>query len=297
MNIGQEIEILQQIVLEDTYSRTNIRKRIKKEVLDIYPQAVERAVELITEYVRGKYYPSKEIRLKQLLTGNMSYEEIALEIFTAVLPEKEPTRIQNIAALIGVKLDYDNVFDGIKTASELLAVIRSTGLYDIYRAGTFGIYMTIRSNHGLSKETLEYLDRAVYLPPMICKPKEWDSNYGAGHITIEQTLLLGRDSHHNEYQNYDAINTLQDIALELDPYVLGIKEYTKKDLSVRAQRQFNQQAVISKKIYNYYKDFPFYFVWKYDKRGRMYSQGYHINIQSYAYKKSLINLAKKELIV
>ena len=40
----------------------------------------------------------------------------------------------------------------------------------------------------------------------------------------------------------------------------------------------------------------FYFTWKYDKRGRIYSQGYHVNIQSTSFKKSLINLHNKLVV-
>lgn len=38
----------------------------------------------------------------------------------------------------------------------------------------------------------------------------------------------------------------------------------------------------------------FYFGWKYDKRGRSYSQGYHVNPQGNSYRKAMLNYSNKE---
>ena len=44
------------------------------------------------------------------------------------------------------------------------------------------------------------------------------------------------------------------------------------------------------------EDNPFYLTHKIDKRGRIYSQGYAINVQGNSYQKSLIDLVKKDYI-
>jgi len=40
----------------------------------------------------------------------------------------------------------------------------------------------------------------------------------------------------------------------------------------------------------------FYLTNKVDKRGRIYSQGYHINTQGTSFKKAMIDLAHEELV-
>jgi len=40
----------------------------------------------------------------------------------------------------------------------------------------------------------------------------------------------------------------------------------------------------------------FYFVWRYDSRGRSYSSGYDLNLQSDEYGKALLSLHNKEAI-
>jgi DNA-directed RNA polymerase len=55
-------------------------------------------------------------------------------------------------------------------------------------------------------------------------------------------------------------------------------------------------AINSRKTYEKYSDKEFYFIVQFDKRGRMYTHGYHITNQGSGYKKALVNFSKKQLI-
>ena len=91
--------------------------------------------------------------------------------------------------------------------------------------------------------------------------------------------------------------------LSLDTHVLQQQEQlapAKKYIKDPARRQRNFEAMreASKIVY---KDIlehgnEFYFCWKFDTRGRMYNQGYHVTIQGNEYKKALIDLAEKHII-
>ena len=61
---------------------------------------------------------------------------------------------------------------------------------------------------------------------------------------------------------------------------------------------FKKLVKDSEKVYDYLlsNNNTFYFVWRYDARGRMYSQGYHVNIQSNAYRKAMLDFKDKTLI-
>ena len=50
------------------------------------------------------------------------------------------------------------------------------------------------------------------------------------------------------------------------------------------------------KVIDQYLGENFYFVWRYDSRGRSYSSGYDLNLQSNEYGKALLSMHKKELI-
>ena len=61
---------------------------------------------------------------------------------------------------------------------------------------------------------------------------------------------------------------------------------------------FLRLIISSRKVYQELLSYgnSFYLNWRFDKRGRMYSQGHEVNIQSTSYKKALINLTKREII-
>ena len=51
MDIAKSIKILEQICVEDKYSRHNVRQMIKKDIGDELPDIVNGAVELLQKYV------------------------------------------------------------------------------------------------------------------------------------------------------------------------------------------------------------------------------------------------------
>jgi len=91
---------------------------------------------------------------------------------------------------------------------------------------------------------------------------------------------------------------LQSIKWELDPEILQLREKPNKTLDTpEKSMQFDLMKTTSSRVYKEYTDIPFYFMWKFDKRGRMYSSGYHINFQSTDYKKALLSFVKQEVII
>jgi hypothetical protein len=52
---------------------------------------------------------------------------------------------------------------------------------------------------------------------------------------------------------------------------------------------------VQDKVISMYHNKPFYFLHKYDSRGRIYSQGYHINIQGTEYDKAILDFAERKV--
>jgi hypothetical protein len=283
--------------IELKYSRKHIRARIKE---DVNPEhdVFQSMVKEVTKYRSGQYYPQKQKRVNAI---QLTSHEIVSELLAVVLPIKEVSPIQAVAALLGKHLGFDKLLDSIKTAAEIIAVCEKTKIYDIYHSqdfenetGTLGI----RPNYSLNKDTLDYINQTKYLPPMIETPKDWTSNTNGGNFIGSGSIILGSINHHDYPQSLDVINQLQKIEWSLCPMV-DFKEKAKKPLDTHDKKiQFNQLESESTKVYEELieQGNKFYFVWKYDSRGRMYSQGYHCNLQSTEYKKSILEFNKKELI-
>ena len=121
---------------------------------------------------------------------------------------------------------------------------------------------------------------------MIQKPNDWISNTDGGWLWERKSIILGKGTHHNKPQAYDALNLLQSVAWTID-----IPTYT----NFQNTNETMDTDQFERVIHDYFGK-PFYFVWRYDKRGRSYSSGYDLNIQSNEYGKALLSLFNKQVV-
>lgn len=286
-----------QVEVENDFSKKNLRKIIEQTVNRDHP-ITQQMVQLVQAYRLGNYYQSKQKRIEQL---TMSSEDIVLAILVSIFPVQEISPMQAVATELGQRLGFSNLLDGVKTASELLAICTKADAYDIYHSqdsendtGTIGI----RCNYALEPHTAHQINKLKYLPPMLIPPRKWLSNRDGGYLEGSGSIILGYLNHHDKHQARDVINILQSIEWSLNDMV-DYQEKPKKPLNTPEKAmQFKQlieeSLVVYEDLINHGN--RFYFVWKYDKRGRMYSQGYHCNLQSTEYKKAILEFTKEEII-
>ena len=286
--------MVNQALLESTFSRRGLMSSLKD---DVSLENVVGLVFSITEYMNTEYsYESKNIRVKAIETEAI---DIAYQIAANVMRcNGKVTPIQGICTSLAPLLS-DNLLDGVRTASEILAVCEGK-LYDLlshdYEDNTTGT-LAIKPKLIASLEVLSRIEEFMYIPPLVIEPKKWVTNKGGGLHTQQESCILGSHNHHNKNQALDCLNILQDIEWELDIQIMKLKELPNKELdSSEKVIQFKIMKITSSRIYKEYCSIPFYFMWKFDKRGRMYSSGYHINFQSTDYKKALLSFTKQEVI-
>jgi len=303
------IERLEQICIEDTYNRDQIRDLVHSDIKDSDIQdRIQTASDALYAYFDKEYsYDSKNVRLDAVLAQDgFSIDKLIEEIMIIVIPEEKPVQIQAMAGKLAPFFKFENIWDGIKTAAEVLVVACESDIYDIIPASnTSSGSIEVKSNFVLSPETRDKIDVMQYLPPLVCKPGKIYRNYQSAYLTKEDSIILGKGNHHEEKQALDAINIANSVALSLDEEILKIEEPLKfkkpaESLASESERIKSMQRLInsSKRVYQQMLDVgnKFFLSWKFDKRGRMYSMGYHVNIQSTEYKKALINLANKQVI-
>lgn len=303
MNI--KTQRLQQVLIEDKYSKKNIRDKVLSDIVHArgrkFSISFEKAITLVDKYLSiDSYYNSKLLRIVKLKRDKWKAEELVMEVLIVVMEHEGAQPIQSAAGKIANILNYENIFDGIKTASELLATICYADLYDIIPAknSKTGSLM-VKSNFKLEEETLQFIANTKYLPPMITEPDEITCNTETGYLTQKQSIILGKQNHHDNFLALDAINIANSIALSLDRNMLRFNEVAKKPLDTPEKVANHRRMVNASKVV--YKELitagnKFYLTWRPDKRGRIYSQGYHVNLQSTSYKKAIINLHEKHLI-
>jgi len=258
-----------QLNLETMYSKANIDKIVIKEI-DSKSTLFTRTMDVLASsccFITDHAYE----------TFDMSIKDCAHAVWIEVLKDSKDKHIQSIGTLIGNRFGYDGV-TAINKGTEVIVACAEIGIYDLI---LFDNSKIVKPTMRLSLDVVKSIDKLQYQPPMVCIPNPWKANDDGGWLSLEKHVVLGEGNHHKGKQNLACLNKLQLIPWEIDQHVLfnfiDNKEY-----------KGDREILID------FLDKPFYFVWRYDKRGRMYSEGYNINLQSNELRKSMITIAKAE---
>lgn len=298
MQISIEIDVLQQYITEETYGRHNIRKVMKKDVMKLGRVMFEAIVEVVDTYLNGKYATAKETRVNHVKNGVISVGDLVIELMILVL--QSPTHsMQGLVGKLAGILGFDDEFDGIQTAAEIIGAVCHVDLYDIKVTASGG--MQVRSRYSLTKPTAKFISKTRLLPPMVCKPRVVVDNYTGHNLTKNQCVILGsRRNHHGNKLALDVLNIANNTALSLDLNILEhVEESEFSNPTFQKRAQFQKMVRESNEVYEYLLNEGnnrFYVGYGFDKRARMYANGYHVNPQGTEYKKAIINFANKVVI-
>lgn len=297
------METMKHIVLQESneqrFSRKHIDGYIRKAITTnpVMLEKVQQGVELVEQYISGEYYDSKMVRIKQL--QHLDIEQLVLDIFTGVAYCLKEELFTSVTAQMAYRLKFSDKGDAITTVAELIAVLCTTDAFDITKADRMASLMVI-SRIPLGKEIVDFIDNSQYLPPMVCEPLPLENNFSSGYLTHNDSLILGHDNHHDGDICLDVLNTMNKVKLSLDTKFLSTVE-EEPTFDVTNQDQLDLWNNFKRQSYKFYSLMAdcgneFYLTHKVDKRGRIYSQGYHITTQGTAFKKASIELAKKEVV-
>lgn len=210
---------------------------------------------------------------------------------------------EHLAKLLGFLLLYKQCSPSVLAGLMYNTIPDEQGLADFLTKATVEDFIDFNGNKFVTKflvsdEEQKKLDMYCYPLPMLIEPKEIKNNKQDGYYLQLNTGIILKNNRTNDDVNLDYINKENKIKLELNKYaVLNNHNEWSCDMANQMNKQmFDRFNLAQQEILTCYKDRTFYLTWKYDKRGRSYSQGYHINIQSNDYGKSLINFSHKEII-
>lgn len=292
-------EIVLQEMNEQRFSRKHVDAKIRKEILDnkdMQAKCIE-GERLVKEYMEGTYYASKMARIAQL--ENMDVPTLVLDIFTGVAYSQRPELFTSVSAQMASRLKFDDKAEAITTVAELLAVLCHTDAFDITKEDKRASLMLV-SCIPLSEQLVGFIENSQFLPPMVCEPLELTHNFSSGYLTHNDSLILGSGNHHDGSLCLDVLNTMNKVQFKLDlDFLSTVEEVPTFELDTQAK--MDQWAAFKKQSYMMYllmaqQGNRFYFTNKVDKRGRIYSHGFHLNPQGTAFKKSCLEFYKEELV-
>lgn len=207
----------------------------------------------------------------------------------------------NAATLVGLLRHH------YKDSQETLDMILTCAVANLVRYEPHTQLFIIKTT--ISDEVQAELDAFQFPLPMVVKPVSVVKNTDTGYFLSKGSILL-KDSHHMEDVCLDHINRVNRIPLCINhDTATMIKNQWKgldKQKSDETIEDFNKRVKAFKKYERVSMNVisflvqernEFWMTYKYDKRGRTYAQGYHINPQGNDWNKAVIEFADKELVV
>ncbi len=160
----------------------------------------------------------------------------------------------------------------------------------------------------IDAEVQAELDRFQYPLPMVVKPRHIRNNRNTGYLLSQGSVIL-RNNHTEDDVCLDHLNRMNSIPFEVDTDVAKMVKNrwrnldkqkpgeTKADFE-RRKRQFEKFDRTVKDVINVLTAVSdrHYLTHRYDKRGRTYCMGHHINYQGTPWSKSITVLADKEIV-
>ena len=300
--------------IEKTFSKRFITAAAVDDLLtcESIVNKLNRGIEYVNTWLNKDHDVERELRL--LAVRELDIKELVMQVVACISLEcQKPMKLVSIASLCARHLNMSDKVEAIHTMAEIIAVLGETDLFDNKKTREGWIVI---SRVGLDAEVTQYADNALYLPPLIIKPRKVRSNRDSGYITQRgESLILGfYENHHDDNICLDVLNTLNSNEYELDTDFINQYEeqWHREELS---QQEYEELSHADREIYNMdaktWKKFQeqgkffqhlmihhgnsFYLCNKVDKRGRIYSSGYHVNVQGSSFKKAMVNFKHREI--
>lgn len=308
--------------IEETFSKKFIVQKAVDDLLtcESIVAKLNKGVEILYSWFNEEHAIDKSLRLlalQQLDINELVQHTVAL----VALHCSKPMKLVSISSMCIGHLKMADKVDAIQTMAEVIAMLSDTDLFDCRKTEDG---WEVLSRIGLDEEVLRYAYNAFYLPPMIIKPRTVRHNRDSGYITQRgESLILGYyENHHDDDICLDAINTLNSNEYELDTDLISSLSEDPLEITIEKLQEnaaakdkylsrFDAEKKL-KQILDTWDDYQeecykiqtlmlyhgnkFYLQNKVDKRGRIYTSGYHISPQGSSFKKAMINLAKKEIV-
>lgn len=209
----------------------------------------------------------------------------------------------NVDVLIGILYrhfeDQENPFQSC--ADALIKAME----FDFVDYSDIGQTFIIRND--IDPNVQEDLDRFQYPLPMLVTPLPLNQNNQSGYLKVQGSVIL-RDNYHEDDVCLDHINRVNRVMLTINTDTATLIKNKWRNLDKQKPGEEWQDFQKRKNAFQKYDktsrdvidhlvlmDNEFYLTHRYDKRGRTYCQGYHVNYQGTAWNKAVVEFAHQEI--
>jgi hypothetical protein len=161
----------------------------------------------------------------------------------------------------------------------------------------------------ITDDIVAMLDRYQYPLPMVYKPNEVTDNRSTGYETITNSVVLNGSKYFDDKDMcLDHLNRANSVALTLDLSVIKSAEGKFLIPKRKIGEDFDEHRKRLRQANIFYDTSvevmegllevsdELFMTHRFDRRGRCYSSGYHVNPQGTDFNKAVLQLGKKELV-
>lgn len=252
---------------------------------------------------RLRFYFEEEIRSQLDLTKFFDIHKIDKDFGFSLLVQMALHRRTTLPTMVGILRHHFD--DGQATADMIL---RCCEIELLHWNAPFS-QLVVEPVLTIPEHVQRDLDMFQFPLPMVVEPREVKSNRDTGYLLNKGSIILKKNYHADDVCldhinrmnrvrftiNMDTATMIKNAWRNLDKPKDGEskEEFEKR---VRAFEKFDRTCHDVHGILDQYGN-QFYLTHRYDKRGRVYCQGYHVNYQGAPWNKAVVELADKEVIL
>ena len=249
--------------------------------------------------IRQEFEDCKEFDFAKYMAQHNIPEDFGFDLLVQMVLHKRTT----LPTLVGILRKH---FEPAADASQLAAdyILRSAEADLLNWNPTTRQLIII---FGISEDVQRDLDRFQFPLPMVVRPRIVRDNRDTGYVQTRNSIIL-RKNHHEDDVCLDHINRVNAVKFTINYDTAHMIRNQWRNLDKPKQgepkidfmkrvKAFEKYDKSSKEVIDLILKYgnEFYLTHKYDKRGRIYCQGYHINYQGTPWNKAVIQLSDKEI--
>lgn len=206
----------------------------------------------------------------------------------------------DLKTLVGILRHH---FDNSQQCADMLLKMAETDLlqYDT----NLRIFIVVLD---ITQDVQDELDRFQFPLPMVVEPEELTRNSQTGYLTTGGSVIL-RKNHHNDDVCLDHLNRMNQVKLTVNLDTVAMVQNRWRNLDKAKEGETREDFEKRKKAFEKYDRTArdvigllmentdhFHLTHRYDKRGRIYCQGYHCTYQGSPWNKAVIELYDAEVV-
>lgn len=242
-------------------------------------------------------FVSSELNFRQVFIDNGLEPKFGYDLLVAMQLHKRA----DLPTLVGqLRKHYGG--DCQATANALLTAAECDLInYDMQQDVFIAVYL-------LSGDVLDELELYQYPLPMLVEPRTLKNNRDTGYLTRKDSVIL-KNNHHDDDVCLDVLNKFNRTKLRVNTNTVAFMKNSWKNIDKQkdgeTREDFRKRRAAFEKYDQNSRDVlmhlevtggEFYLTHKYDKRGRIYCQGYHVTYQGNTWNKACIEFANGETL-